>query len=106
MAYDSDSESASDSAAAENTAGGGLDGLIDDIIAVLPKEELRALFEDKMQNREVFRAVVEIMTSDELRQLLDNVRASESLRPLFQIIEDNGIHAAKIREAIRAMFGF
>lgn len=87
-------------------ASGGLDGLLDDIVAVLPQEDLRALFDDKMENSPVFRSVVEIVTSDELRQLIQNVRDSETLQPLFQRIEENGVHAEKIREYIRALFGF
>lgn len=87
-------------------ASGGLDGLLDDIIAVLPQEDLRALFDDKMENSPVFRSVVEIVTSDELRQLIQNVRDSETLQPLFQRIEENGVHAEKIRVYIRALFGF
>lgn len=87
-------------------ASGGLDGLLDDIIAVLPQEDLRALFDDKMENSPVFRSVVEIVTSDEFRQLIQNVRDSETLQPLFQRIEENGVHAEKIREYIRALFGF
>lgn len=73
---------------------------------MLPKDELRALFEDKMQNREVFRAVVEILTSEELRGLLAQVAESETLRPLFAQIEANGVHHAKIKELLLALFGF
>lgn len=98
--------SAYSAGANETEAIGGLDGLLDDIIAVLPKEELRALFDEKMQNSAVFRAVVEIVTSDELRQLIQNVRDSATLQPLFLRVEENGVHAKKIREYIRALFGF
>lgn len=87
-------------------AGGGLDGLLDDIIAVLPKEELRALFYEKLENSPVFRAVIEILTSDELRQLLENVKNSETLRPIFDQIVENGIHGEKIHEFLRALYGF
>lgn len=73
---------------------------------MLPKDELRALFEDKMENREVFRAVVEILTSEELRGLVAQVAESETLRPLFARIEANGIHHAKIKELVLALFGF
>lgn len=102
------SSSASDSSSSGDVAvaTGGLDGLIDDIISVLPKDELRALFFEKLQSSEVFRKVVQILTSDELRQLVANVAASESLRPLFQRIEENGVHAEKIKELVLALFGF
>lgn len=73
---------------------------------MLPKEDLRALFDEKMENSDVFRAVVEIVSSDEVRQLVENVRNSESLRPLFERIEENGIHAAKLKELLLALFGF
>lgn len=59
-----------------------------------------------MENREVFRAVVEILTSEELRGLVAQVAESETLRPLFVRIEANGIHHAKIKELVLALFGF
>lgn len=74
-------------------------------MAVLPRDELRALFDEKMQNNEVFRAVIEILTSDELRQLIANVKNSEALLPLFEEIESHGIHHEKIREYIHALVG-
>lgn len=59
-----------------------------------------------MQNSPVFAAVIQIVTSDELRELVQAVRDSENLRPLFQQIEDNGIHGEKVREYVRALFGY
>jgi hypothetical protein len=38
--------------------GVGIYGLIDDVIAVLPLDELKALFEKKMETREYFRTLV------------------------------------------------
>lgn len=79
---------------------------MDDIIAVLPKEELRALFDEKLENSAVFRAVVEIFTSEELRALVQQVAQSETLAPLFAQVEANGVHHAKIKELLLALFGF
>lgn len=79
---------------------------MDAIIAVMPKAELRALFEEKMQTRDVFRAVVEIMTSTELEALLQNAHESVELRRQFGLLKENGIDMEKIILCQHAMFGF
>ena len=45
--------------------GVGINGLIDDVIAVLPLDDLRALFDEKLKNSEDFRALVEAIQSPE-----------------------------------------
>lgn len=75
-------------------------------MAVLPKAELRALFEEKMQTRDVFRSVVEIMTSSELETLIHNAHESAELRHQFGLLKENGIDMEKIVEYQHAMFGF
>lgn len=85
---------------------GGLNGLLDAIVAILPKEQLRALFDDKMQNRPVFRAVVEIVTSDELMALIDAAHQSSEIRTLFGRLLNHGIDMEKIVSLRFALVGY
>lgn len=86
--------------------GGGLTGLLDDIIAVLPKKQLRALFEEKMRNGSVFARVANIFNSNEMQHLLSAAKESEFIRSRFGILQENGINMSKLMEYKRAMFGF
>jgi len=43
--------------------GVGIYGLIDDVIALLPLDDLKELFDKKMETREYFKAVVTVMHS-------------------------------------------
>lgn len=85
---------------------GGLNGLLDAIIAILPKEQLRALFEEKMQNSAVFRSVVEIMSSAELKTLIEAAHESTEIRTQFGRLLEHGIDMEKIVAAKFAMVGF
>lgn len=85
---------------------GGLNALLDEIIAVLPKDQLRALFEEKMENSAVFRSVVEIMSSTELKALIENAKESSVIREQFGLLLAQGIDMEKICESKKALVGF
>lgn len=85
---------------------GGLNALIDEIIAILPKEQLRALFEEKMANSAVFRSVIEIMSSTELKALIENAKESSVIREQFGLLLAQGIDMEKICESKKALVGF
>lgn len=92
--------------ASRQTVSGGLNGLLDAIVAVLPKQQLRALFEEKMETRAVFRAVVDILTSVEFKGLIRNVKQSPVLRTQFELLAAQGIDIEKICETAKSLFGF
>lgn len=89
-----------------NTVSGGLDAFLDAIIAVLPKEQLRALFDEKMAKGSVFRACVDILTTDEFKGLLENAQNSPVLRAQFQLLAAQGINVEKVIQTNKAFFGF
>lgn len=88
-----------------NTVTGGLDAFLDAIVAVLPKEQLHALFEEKMAKNSVFAATVEIFRSEEFRGLVQNVKNSPVISAQFQLLADNGINFQKIYNTTKAFFG-
>lgn len=91
---------------ARNMPSEGLNGLLDAIVAVLPKEQLRALFDEKMATRQTFREVVQIVTSDEIKGLIANVKNSAELRTHFVFLAENGINVQKMYQTLLAFVGF
>lgn len=91
---------------ARNTGAGGLDAFLDAIVAVLPREQLRALFDEKMAKGSVFRACIDILTTEEFKGLLENAHNSPVLRAQFQLLAAQGINVEKIVQTNMAFFGF
>lgn len=87
-------------------ASGGLSALLDEIIAILPREQLRAHFDHKMQNSPVFRSVVEIVSSNELKGLFAAAQASPEIRTQFARLAAQGIDVEKIVSLKLAMVGY
>lgn len=85
---------------------GGLSAMLDDIVAVLPKEKLRALFDEKVESSAVFRSVVEIMTSAELEALFSNASESLVIREQVAKLLEQGIDTEKILKATKALVGY
>lgn len=82
-----------------------MNGLINAIVAILPQEQLRALFNDKVANSVVFREVVDILSSDELAQLVNAARQAPVIREQLAVMLQNGVDVDNIHKATLAMFG-
>lgn len=85
---------------------GGLSAMIDDIIALLPKEQLRALFDEKMEKSAAFRSVVQIMSSEQLKTLIEAAKSSTVVRAQMTILLEHGVDMEKIESMKFALFGF
>ncbi|GFG28203.1 hypothetical protein Cfor_06522, partial [Coptotermes formosanus] len=68
--------------------GVGINGLIDDVIAVLPLEDLRALFDRKLETSEDFRALVKAIQSPEFANIVETLRALPEYQRLLQSLRD------------------
>jgi hypothetical protein len=67
----------------KNTRRGvGINGLIDDVIAVLPIDELKALFEEKLKTSEDFKVFIEAIRSPEFQVNIQH------LNLVFQMLMD------------------
>uniref|UniRef100_A0AAG5D0U6 Protein G12 n=1 Tax=Anopheles atroparvus TaxID=41427 RepID=A0AAG5D0U6_ANOAO len=85
---------------------GGLNGLLDEALALLPHEELEALFEDKLQTSPEFKALFEKLQSFEYKQLVDLFENSAEVQALVQKLRDHGIDVDRIVELVKAFFGW
>uniref|UniRef100_A0A1L8DRD0 Putative microvillar protein with insect allergen related repeat n=1 Tax=Nyssomyia neivai TaxID=330878 RepID=A0A1L8DRD0_9DIPT len=85
---------------------GGLCGLIDDAIAILPHNELRALHREKVANGGVFAKVVSFFTSDRFTQGFNAIIQSQRFRELDATLRDHGVCLDKFVELPMNVFGF
>ncbi|XP_055608939.1 protein G12-like [Uranotaenia lowii] len=84
----------------------GLNALIDEVLSVLPKDELLALFEQKLQTSAEFKAFFEKIQSTEFKNLVEFFNNSAKLQSLFQKLREHGVDVDKIIELIKGFFGW
>ncbi|XP_059612536.1 uncharacterized protein LOC132259022 [Phlebotomus argentipes] len=85
---------------------GGLCGLIDRIIDILPHNELRALHREKVANGGVFAEIVAFLTSDEFKAGVEKVFESQRFQELDATLRENGVCMDKFVELGMNVFGF
>lgn len=81
-------------------ARGGLSGFLQEVIAILPLEKLRQLYEEKMQNSAVFRSVMEIVTSAELKTLIQDAKNSPRIQKQLEILLEHDVDVVKILDVL------
>ncbi|GAB0091780.1 hypothetical protein DMENIID0001_066610 [Sergentomyia squamirostris] len=85
---------------------GGICGLVDRVIAILPHEELRELHREKVANGGKFAKIVAFLTSDEFQARLQTALQSERFLELDAILRENGVCLDKFFELKLNVFGF
>ncbi|XP_055690493.1 uncharacterized protein LOC129793969 [Lutzomyia longipalpis] len=90
----------------EQHPGGGICGLIDRIIAILPHEKLRALHREKVAKGGVFAEIVSFLTSDRFQQGFHAVIQSERFLELDGVLREHGVCLDKFVELPMNVFGF
>ncbi|XP_055690492.1 uncharacterized protein LOC129793968 [Lutzomyia longipalpis] len=90
----------------ESQTTGGLCGLIDRVMAILPHEELRALHLEKVANGGVFAKFVGIVTSDAFLQRVEAVLQSERFIELTDALRERGVCLDKMGKLQMSILGF
>lgn len=84
----------------------GLTEFIEDIIAVLPAEELRALYQQKTENAEsVFARVMAILTNPRVPELLKSIFTAPELKAAFATLKEEGIDMEYLVKVAPAFIG-
>ncbi|XP_053687122.1 protein G12-like [Sabethes cyaneus] len=84
----------------------GLNDLIEEVLALLPKEELLALFEQKMETSAEFKAFFEKLQSTEFQSLVDFANNSSELQSLFDKLREHGVDVDQFFELVKGFFGW
>ncbi|XP_052894206.1 protein G12-like [Anopheles moucheti] len=85
---------------------GGLNGLLEETLAMLPLEELEALFEEKMKTSTEFKALFEKLQKFDHKQLRDLYETSAEVKGMVQKLRDLGVDVDHIVEVVKDFFGW
>ncbi|XP_068083479.1 uncharacterized protein [Anabrus simplex] len=79
--------------------------IVDEIRAVLPKEEIKALYDEKMQNSPDFNRVITHLQSAEFKQIVDTFRSVPEEQVLERKLEEYGITVDEIINLVKDFLG-
>uniref|UniRef100_A0A1L8DRE9 Putative microvillar protein with insect allergen related repeat n=1 Tax=Nyssomyia neivai TaxID=330878 RepID=A0A1L8DRE9_9DIPT len=86
--------------------GTGLDGFLNDVLALLPKDKLVALFKEKLQTSPEFKAFVDKVTSPEFEKLGKAVLNNPEFKTYLKELKEHGFDLVKFFEVVKTFFGF
>lgn len=84
---------------------GGIKGLIDAVVAVLPIEEMKALYQEKMKTSPAFRALIEKLRSPEFEAIINAIYTSPIFLEMRQKAIDAGLVLGPIKKLLEAILG-
>ncbi|PSN29414.1 hypothetical protein C0J52_28022, partial [Blattella germanica] len=85
--------------------GVGITGLIDDVLAILPIDDLKALFNEKLETSPDFLSLYNAIKSPEFQSIVQTLNAMPEYQNLLEKLREKGVDVDKIIELIRALFG-
>lgn len=83
-----------------------LRNLIDDLLAALPVDEIKALFYDKLENSSDFQNFFAKISSEKSRQLVEEVIALDEFQRIAAKLTDLGFDLEKVKDFIYGLLGW
>ncbi|XP_046998508.1 protein G12-like [Schistocerca americana] len=83
-----------------------LKSMLDEILAILPVDELKALYHEKLETSADFAELINRLSSDEFHQLVLRVVELDAVQDLIQMLSDAGIDVDSIMDFFRKIFGW
>jgi uncharacterized protein Yka (UPF0111/DUF47 family) len=80
--------------------------LVQDLKALLPKDKLKALFDEKMKTSAEFKALFEKLASTDYQKLVEFANNSKELQSLLQKLRDHNIDVDKFFDLVAGFFGW
>ncbi|XP_058066681.1 protein G12 [Anopheles bellator] len=84
----------------------GLNGLVDDILALLPQDEIILLFFDKLETSDDFSHFFEQIGSGEFENVLNTLQSSQQLRILLWRLQQHGFDIPGWVQLVQKYFSF
>ncbi|XP_046586389.1 uncharacterized protein LOC107224698 [Neodiprion lecontei] len=84
---------------------GGVAGLLADIIAVLPTDEIKALYYEKLESSEDFAELVSLLGSEEAQTVYAALKANEEYQHIRETLEEYGLDIDAIVEFLKTIVG-
>lgn len=84
---------------------GGIQGYVDDILAILPNDEIDALYEKKMQDSSPFIDFISQLQSENFRKIINQVYCNTTFLNLLEHAKNVGIDLILIKNLIERILG-
>ncbi|KAG8238471.1 hypothetical protein J437_LFUL016928 [Ladona fulva] len=81
-------------------------GMIQDILNVLPIEEMKKFYHEKVENDPDFQALLEKLKSDEFKNIVESIRNMPEYMDMMDRLRSHGIDVDAIRKKINDFFGW
>lgn len=85
---------------------GGLKDLLNELKNAIPIDEVKALFQDKLQNSADFQGFFVKASSDKSRELVEEVIALDELQRVAAKLEELGFDLQKVKDFIYGLLGW
>ncbi|XP_062551701.1 protein G12-like [Armigeres subalbatus] len=85
---------------------GGISGFTNEVLSMLPTEELKAMFEEKMRTSDDFRDFYDKLHHADFHKLLELYNSCEEVQSFLQKLRDHGIDVDSIFSIIAGIFGW
>ncbi|XP_011697955.1 PREDICTED: protein G12 [Wasmannia auropunctata] len=84
---------------------GGIRGFVDDILAIVPKQQLQDLYEKKLETSEAFRNFVKQLESENFQQIVNKVYNHPKCQELLNHARNAGIDLLVIKDLLEILWG-
>jgi hypothetical protein len=83
-----------------------LNDIINEIISILPLDEIAALYKYKLENSPAFAELVKKLESPEFRTLVDAIAKNPEVQKIAQELRNRGVPVDAFIELVKRIFGF
>uniref|UniRef100_A0A6V7I5S7 Protein G12 n=1 Tax=Bracon brevicornis TaxID=1563983 RepID=A0A6V7I5S7_9HYME len=87
------------------TITGGMAGLVGDIKGILPLEEIKALYYEKLETSKDFKNLVDRLSSPKLQALVDKLAANKEVQHIVETLKEHGVHVQAFFDLVAKIFG-
>jgi len=84
---------------------GGIRGFVDDIMAILPKQQLQDLYKKKLETSKAFAEFVKQLESENFQQIVNKVYAHPKTKELLAHAKNAGIDLLVIKDLLEVLWG-
>lgn len=83
----------------------GIRGFLDEVEALIPLDELKNLYQDRLKNSTVFAKFIEKLRSPTAQSLVDKLCASKNFNNFLSKAKKHGVHLDVVKEHLEKVLG-
>lgn len=84
---------------------GGINGYVQDILAILPKQKLQDMYQEKLKTSKAFADFIKQLESENFQQIVNKVYAHPKFQELLTHAKKAGINLLVIKDLLKILWG-